>query len=469
MTAPDFQQKLVQQQLVQVTASPNNRQAIIFLHGFSDSSGRAWGIFPQCVGKARPDWDVYMLRYDTTLQPDIAGIWEADPELPAVAGLLVTELRSDPLFRYEKLAIVAHSMGGLIAQRAVLDDPEMRNRLAHLFLFGTPSAGLIKAAFFLWWKRQLHNMALGGEFINNLRKDWAEQIRSPLPFCLHVVAGTKDQFVPSYTSLKPFGPEFHRFVPGNHLEMVKVATPDHAAVRLVTTALPLTCLSQRHPGEPLPPVLEEFGADPLLKRLRELGDSPAHKTVTKLAIELDGAGMREEAIALLHRFLNLDPDVKGTLAGRYKRMWLEDRGNEFADKALDLYIEAFEEVTKGSTPDADQAYYHAINVAFLGLVYSADNPTAQQWAEVALYYCKKAMDAQVGPPPYWLLATIGEANLYLGNYDLALQNYEEALRILGPEEAWQLQSTWYQAACIAVYRRDIVLADSLERLFFQGK
>jgi pimeloyl-ACP methyl ester carboxylesterase len=47
-----------------------------------------------------------------------------------------------PLDRYESLALIAHRMGGLVAQQALLDDPLLVGRVRHRILFGTPSGGL---------------------------------------------------------------------------------------------------------------------------------------------------------------------------------------------------------------------------------------------------------------------------------------------------------------------------------------
>jgi hypothetical protein len=50
-------------------------------------------------------------------------------------------------------------MGGLAVQRALLDDKGLRNRTSHLFLFGTPCGGLIKASLVRVLNPQLRDMA----------------------------------------------------------------------------------------------------------------------------------------------------------------------------------------------------------------------------------------------------------------------------------------------------------------------
>ncbi|MDQ2899026.1 MAG: hypothetical protein M3Y07_04400, partial [Acidobacteriota bacterium] len=57
-----------------------------------------------------------------------------------------------------RLALVAHSMGGRVVQRALVRYSNFRARTGYVFLFGTPSAGLHKAALLSFWKRQIRNI-----------------------------------------------------------------------------------------------------------------------------------------------------------------------------------------------------------------------------------------------------------------------------------------------------------------------
>ena len=98
-------------------------------------------------------------------------------------------------------------------QRALVDDPDLADRTEKVVLFGTPSAGLRKASWLFFWKRQLRNMADGSEFITALRKDWATRFEPEPAFDLKVVAGEQDQLVPPNSSLET-GPESPGWVEG---------------------------------------------------------------------------------------------------------------------------------------------------------------------------------------------------------------------------------------------------------------
>ena len=102
-----------------IRARPSCERAVVLLHGFRGDRDDTWDRLPGFVGTLVADWDIYTLGYATTLRPDFVGAWSADPDLPTLAASLKTQTGMDPLIRYESIALVAHSMGGLIVQRAL--------------------------------------------------------------------------------------------------------------------------------------------------------------------------------------------------------------------------------------------------------------------------------------------------------------------------------------------------------------
>src|SRR5205085_6287837 len=117
-----------------------------------------WDRFPALLGLQIAGWDIFTLGYATTFLPDVVGIWSADPDLPIVAKMFWTELNMQPLSNYSSLTLIAHSMGGLVVERALADGGPVVDRVRRVVLFGTPSAGLRKASWAQFWKRQLRNM-----------------------------------------------------------------------------------------------------------------------------------------------------------------------------------------------------------------------------------------------------------------------------------------------------------------------
>jgi PGAP1-like protein. len=154
-----------------------------------------------------------------------------------LGGLIETVADVPPLDAYGSIAILAHSMGGLLAQRALLSSDALRKRVSHLLLFGTPSNGLEKASPFHFWKRQIRDMATGSPFITTLRGDWTTTIGTTPPFTFVTVAGDKDEFVPRTSSIEPFPEPRRRVAYGNHLEIVKPPDAEHLGYKIALKAL----------------------------------------------------------------------------------------------------------------------------------------------------------------------------------------------------------------------------------------
>src|ERR1700722_20163357 len=117
----------------------SNNKAVVFVHGYTGSRDDTWDRFPALLGNSTPDWDIFTVGYATTLLPDVVGIWSADPDLPILGKMLCTQLRIPPLSSYKSLTLIAHSMGGLTVQKALVDEPSLAARVRHVILFGTPS------------------------------------------------------------------------------------------------------------------------------------------------------------------------------------------------------------------------------------------------------------------------------------------------------------------------------------------
>ena len=430
-------------------------QAVVMLHGFGGNRDDTWDRFPNLLANSLADWDIYTLGYPSRFLPDLFGIWSSDPDLPTLAISLATTANIEPLDGYSSLALVGHSMGGLVAQRAILDNPQLAARTAKLALFGTPSAGLRKARFSSWWKKQLRNMTDNSEFIKALRSDWQERADDTLRLDVIAVAGEEDQFVPPESSIEPFPRECQRVVPGDHVTIVKPADAASHSVSLLKSFLagetsPLQATDQLT-------LAAEAAHTALPKQFTAAKDGLSEEEVVRTALALERSGRRDEATAFLQRHQALGTDVRGTLAGRIKRMWTGNENPEFAHHALDLYQEALDIARQAD--DGDQISYHAINAAFLHHVAFSDFTEAVRLAGLALDYAVRA------PVTMWSTATKAEAHLYLGNHDQACDYYRQ----LGDfdAETWQFASTGVQAAQVASKLEDEALADTLQGIFAQ--
>jgi len=219
---------------------------IVFLHGFTGSNTETWGEFPSLLLQqpGLDSWDVVSLGYSSKFAPDLTGTWSADAPIDKLGTLLRTTVNFG-LPGYKTLAILAHSMGGLVLQRALVDDSNFTARVSHMFLFGTPSNGLKKASPIGFFKRQLRDMSQGSPFITDLRSKWQTKFGASLPFTFWTVAGERDEFVPSTSSLDVFPEERRAVIPGDHLAIVKPQNRDHLGFQLVMKTLIGQCCSRR--------------------------------------------------------------------------------------------------------------------------------------------------------------------------------------------------------------------------------
>jgi len=428
-------------------------RAVVFLHGFLGDRDDTWDNLPYLFGTADTGWDIYTLGYATTFCPDFVGVWSGDPDLTILSTMLRTQATIEPLGRYQSLALVAHSMGGLVVQRALIDDGELADRTKNVVLFGTPSAGVRKASGFRFWKRQLQNMAADSEFITSLRNEWDDQFGPEPPFDLKVVAGERDLFVPATSSLEPFPKESHRVVSGDHHSMLRPLGQASPTIRLLMSVLSGGPVAEET-VDPLVLAAErpDTSASALIEARR---DGMSQEDIVRAALALERNGSRDEAVALLNSFKALGTDVQGTLAGRIKRIWMENGNPDFARRALDLYQGALDRAVQSG--ERDQVYYHAINIAFLEFVAFDRVERAQEMAKLAL---QNATSADTG---VWSVATQAEAYVYLGHYERALELYRHMFNI--EAEPWQYASTALQAGQIAIKLEDTDLAGRFDDLF----
>jgi predicted ATPase len=350
--------------------------AIVFVHGFGGHAAETWGDFPRFLMERSDlgDWDVFGIGYSSSLRIDLARVWTADPRLDTLGYYLRTTLALPPLDRYKRVALVAHSMGGLIAQQALLDE-RCRSRISHVFLFGTPSAGLGRASFVRSLKQQTRDLHEGGEFITRLRSAWNAMCALGEPFAMCVVAGERDAFVPTTSSLEPFPDSVRFVVPGDHLTMIKPMDAGSLSVQLVAQALTGTVAASAPPSRRsnLPRQLSQFiGRE---KEIAEIKDLVADTQLLTI-VGPGGIGKTRTALEAASAFLDCMPDgvwfvdlaplsdpalVTSAIAGALS---IEDKGSSRAlidtvalalqDKTLLIILDNCEHLVAAAAEAADR-------------------------------------------------------------------------------------------------------------------
>jgi pimeloyl-ACP methyl ester carboxylesterase len=432
-------------------SSARNETAIVFVHGFTGDVAKTWKRIPEFL-QADPrlnEWDSLGVGYQSNRRFDLTGLWSSDARLEEIANMLHAR---PELSRYKRLAFIAHSMGGLVVQQALVSYEDLRNRTSHVVLFGTPSGGLTKAGFASFWKRQIQNMDASGQFIKALREKWtALKLDSAPPFVFVAVAGETDQFVPPESSLGRFPQSKGDVIPGNHLTMLDAESAEAPCVQKI---LRILCKDTAPQGaRSAAKVAIETGefAD-VIRRIWPNRDSNPNQFPAKLddygavqlAIALEKTGDSAAALGVLKNHKPKGTDVLGVLAGRLKRRWWLTSNADDLEDARKLYQGAYDQAVAKNPPDHDQAYYHGINLAYLAVASQRDFNSARTMAAKVLDHVAKASDPGL---KRWQPATEGDALMILERAEGAMVKHREAAaQQLKP---WEASSMEEQALRVA--------------------
>ncbi len=402
--------------------SEGNENIICFIHGFSGDPESTFRPIPEFIiaDNELNGWDVISIGYSTDLMPNIAkGIWAANPDISKISDYLQTNL--DILSEhYNRVALIGHSMGGLVIQRAILNRVDI-HKITHILFYGTPSRGLKKAWFLRWFKNQISDMDYEGEFIKKLRFEWNEKFNHNYPFKFATIAGELDEFVPINSSLEPFPKEYHCITAGNHITMVKPERIEDTSFQVIKKILnsnnQYLIGSDRELNNLIAKYYEEV--DSLGKKLNDLDV----KGFKRYIFALEGTGKIDDAIKVIEEsdILKSNTDIMGILGGRYKRKYLIEETKTFLNKAIYWYDKALQLSLQAN--NSSQIYYHAINLAFLYLMLDeADLTETKEMAELALKHCELAKGGE-----YWEDATVAEAYMYLNNFENCKTYYKSAI------------------------------------------
>lgn len=219
------------------TAGGNTRSLIIFIHGINGDNQATWK-----NSAARKSWPE-MIAADSSMSADTLAISYLSTALgrssniEEVANRVAVQLVNHRIFEgYDQIAIIAHSMGGLIAKRVVRiverDNPNFLPKIKAILFFATPAQGSNLATVSGPFSNnpQLSDMlpSDGHSFLQTLDNDWQALLRSrtterPFPkvFCAYETLPTFEiMVVPRSDSQQacdsaPLGLDF------NHVDIVK--------------------------------------------------------------------------------------------------------------------------------------------------------------------------------------------------------------------------------------------------------
>ena len=403
--------------------SEGNENIICFIHGFCGNPESTFNPIPEFIIKEKElnGWDILSIGYSTDIMPNIGrGIWSSSPDINKISGYLNTNINII-CNNYSRVALIGHSMGGLVIQRSILDLSDI-HKISHVLFFGTPSAGLKKAWFMKWFKNQISDMDNEGEFIKKLRNEWDEKFTGTYPFRFATVAGELDEFVPINSSLEPFPLEYRSYTSGNHITMVKPVSESDTSFQIIKKAL--------HTNKDYLFGLDEKELNNLVGKYHEdviiLGNKLKQLNIQgfkKYIFALESTGKIDIAIRAIEEsdVIKNNTDIMGILGGRWKRKYLIDDNVEFLNNSIFWYSKALN--ISIIADNNNQIFYHAINLAFLYLLQNEHElAKPREMAQLALAHCEKSSNGD-----FWEIATKAEAYLYLNNFEESKKYYIKAI------------------------------------------
>ena len=397
---------------------------ILFVHGFSGEASDTFGQIPHMLlnDTDMNGWDMRPFGYSQFVNPELGKeIWAGIHDIDRI----VDELRLSIMYKfngYSRIAIVAHSLGGLAAQKAILSlKPQHRDRISHLVLFGSPNNGIDAQLLEKDWNKKYKEMSSTGEFISSLRSSWSDTFKDGLPFKLKVAASTGDEYVSIPSCFSGFEEDDCVLIDGDHLRMVKPENQESASYELIVKTLTDSEFANKYLNkEEINLALGKYQAvlQELLPNANELGEDG----LKQLIFALEGLDRRDEALDILNKNETAqgNSDLLGIIGGRHKRAYLLNNLKKDGDAAMEYYNKGLEIALAQEKKNYGQIYYLAINLANTSIVILNDQDKMRHYAQQALDATKECID------DLWKIATVAEASLYLGDMETAKINYEKA-------------------------------------------
>lgn len=399
--------------------------AVIFVHGFSGIAVNTFDKIQQLMAEdiEMEGWDMFPFGYSEKLKPKMGkGIWATTEDINRLSDNLITAIKYK-YDHYKRLAIVAHSLGGLAVQKTLLAlEKKDFDRISHLILFGSPNNGINQINTKIKDERW-DDLQKDGFFIKKLRTDWQKKFSDSYPFKFKVVAGTEDRDVSISSNFEPFNQKYRATVAGHHFSMVQPESSQNDGYQLIIDILNENEFYNLYTDqEEINNLLGEH--DAVVKKLLPMKNDLSIKGLKELLYALEGLDRNDEVVEILHnhKLSHENTELLGFLAGRFKRKYLQNFLDEDALKAVNYYTKALNIAVQKQIHE--QIYYHAVNLAFLNLIYKEDKNSMRYFAEQAIAATEKDPFNNL-----WKNATIAEAAIYLGDFKKAKKYYTMAANL----------------------------------------
>ena len=248
-----------------VREDPQRHQLIVFVHGFSSNKDAAWGQFPSLLMDDLDfdDVNIHRFGYPTKVCGQVSDIQNQGDLL---ASFLKEFLTGEPP-RYRQVALVGHSMGGLVILHALLklerDHFEvLQDKDLKVLTFGTPYFGVenTDALLLLCGNKQANDLIVLNDKLGELSHDWTQRYnqksapsgRETPQVPLYPFRGTEDQFI-SKTSACGYPQTPCEVVDGDHESIVKPVDRTHLAYVKLKSLMKLKAMKDKAESKTIPP------------------------------------------------------------------------------------------------------------------------------------------------------------------------------------------------------------------------
>jgi len=398
----------------------NANNIILFVHGFSGDAHNTFGKIPDLfIEENRLDgWDMFPFGFNANVNPEMGkDVWATVKDINRVSDNLSSVIKHK-FKAYKRIAIVAHSLGGIVTQRAILNlDKENRDRISHVLLFGTPNNGITNNAIKKLWKNKISELIQDQPFIKTLRTDWDNVFKNNYPFNLKVVYARKDEYVSKESCLDPFNKTNWVTVSGDHFTMANIDTTNNDSYNLILETLTDNEFTNKFiDKQEVNLILGEY--DEVIRKLKPNLEQLDEQGLEQLIYALEGLGQRDEAFKILtsHKLAQSDPDILNVLGGLYKRKYLDNSFENDGKAAFNCYTKALDIAQKIN--QTEQICENAINLAFLNLKLEEDYHDMENFANIAIEAATNFRFDKI-----WKLRALAEGYIYLNNLEKSKENF----------------------------------------------
>ncbi len=415
--------------------------AVVFIHGFAGEAHQSFGAIPTLLADetAMDGWDLFPLGFSENYTLEMGkNIWASELDVIKLADNIASSLRHR-FMDYKRIALVAHGVGGIALQLAILQlKPYEHNKISHLIFMGVPHLGISHTnATARDEDSKIYSKS--GNFMTQLRERWDQAFAEHVPFTVVNAIGTQDNWVPADTSFGALPSVQDIYVAGDHFSMVQPDNQQHDGYQLIVKTLTGGEFANEYTNR------EEINLlkgdyDAVVRELWSDRVTLGPKGIRNLLFALEGLDRLEDAIQLANQALESNDSLHllGLLAGRVKRRYLKSMKDADGELSFKLYKQAFEKAE--SELNNDQMYFTAINLAFLALIHHEDR------SEMTKYATLSRKLAQQDPfDSMWKAATIAEASMYLADFEAAIEHYRTAAATAGVREKIFMHTNAYVA------------------------